>query len=121
MEQFIPEHLMNLLSISIVFSIVLMTLIQKCKSLSWVNQSWHVWVLNLVFSFLLGIPFGMTFYGLNVVDSAWIGVFSFIGASSLYTVLKNQTMINYHPNSVSDTIQNTVSLPKENEITRDDL
>lgn len=116
MEQLIPEQLLNLVAISMVFSIVLMSLIQKCKSLSWINQSWHVWVLNFMLSFLLGIPFGMAFYQLSWTDSVWIGIFSFIGAPTLYQALKSQNILNYHPSSVSD----TVTLPKEQEIKRED-
>ena len=59
MEEFFPTLLLDLLVISITFSIVLMALIQKFKVLSFINKSWQVWFLNLIFSFLIGIPFAM--------------------------------------------------------------
>lgn len=116
MEEFFPELLLNLLMISITFSVILMTLIQKFKTLSFINKSWHIWFLNLLFSFFIGIPFSITFYNIDLKNSIWVGLFSFIGASSIYEVLKNQNIINYKPTSVSD----TVTISKDNEIKRDD-
>lgn len=115
MEQYFPDNLINLVIISISFSIILMALIQKFKALSAINQSWQIWVLNLILSFLIGIPYGMTFYNLDLKNAAWVGLFSFIGAPSLYQALKNQNIINYHPASVSDTI----TLSNAQEIKRD--
>ena len=95
MEEFFPTLLLDLLVISITFSIVLMALIQKFKVLSFINKSWQVWFLNLIFSFLIGIPFAMTFYNITLKDSLWVGFFSFVGASGIYQALKNQKIINY--------------------------
>ena len=116
MKDFFPELLTHLLIISMTFSVILMALIQKIKSVSFIQKSWQVWILNLFFSFAIGIPFGATFYDLNIKEGIWVGVFSFIGASSIYEVLKKQNLINYKPNSVSD----VVTIPTQNEIVRDD-
>jgi hypothetical protein len=115
MEEFFPTLLLDLLVISITFSIILMALIQKIKSLSLINKSWQVWLLNLIFSFSLGIPFSMTFYDISLPNSIWVGLFSFIGASTIYEALKNQNIITYKPSSISDTI----TISKDNEIKRD--
>lgn len=109
MEEFFPTLLLDLLVISITFSIVLMALIQKFKVLSFINKSWQVWFLNLIFSFLIGIPFAMTFYNITLKDSLWVGFFSFVGASGIYQALKNQKIINYTPSSIS----NKVTLDKK--------
>lgn len=116
MEDFFPELLINLLIISITFSVILMNLIQKFKTLSFINKSWHVLIINLIFSFLIGIPFSTTFYNIDLKNSIWVGIFSFIGASSIYETLKNQNIINYKPASVSD----TVTISRDNEIKRED-
>ena len=100
MEELFPSLLFNLLIISITFSIILMALIQKIKMLSFVNKSWQVWFLNLFFSFSLGIPFSIFFYNLNIYNSIWVSIFSFIGAPSIYKALKKQNIINYKPNSM---------------------
>ncbi len=114
MEEFFPTKLLDLLVISITFGIILMAFIQKVKSLSFISKSWQVWVLNLIFSFFIGIPFAMTFYNISLEDSLWVGLFSFIGASGIYQALKNQKIINYTPSSISDKI----SISKTNEIKR---
>jgi len=115
MEEFFPTLLIDLLIVSVVFSTILMMLIQKFKSFSFIKKSWQVWILNLFFSFAIGIPFGIMFYDLNVQEGIWVGLFSFVGASGIYEALKNQNLINYKPTSVTD----TVTIPTENEIVRD--
>lgn len=117
MEDIFPKLLIDLLTISVTFSFILMILIQKFKSLNFINKSWEVWILNLIFSFSIGIPFGMHFYSLDINDSIWVGLFSFVGAASIYQMLKNQTIINYTPTAIGDTI----TLSKDNEIKRDDV
>ena len=57
----------------------------------------------------------MTFYDINFKNSIWVGLFSFVGAPTIYQALNNQNIITYKPTSLSDTI----SISKENEIRRD--
>lgn len=117
MEEFLPTRLLDVLIVSIAFSVILMAFIQKFKSVKMFNKSGLIWFLNLFFSFALGIPFAYSFYEFSIVDSVWTGVFSFIGAPSIYEALKNQTLITYKPKSISET--KMVEVPKENEIKRD--
>jgi len=114
MENIVPSLLLELLSVSMVFSIVLMSVTQKIKAFPFINKSSHVLLINLVLAFAIGIPFSMAFYNINWVDGIWIGLFSFVGASSIYQTLKKQNLINYKPASVSDTI----TISKEKEIKR---
>ena len=61
----LPENLLHTLSVSMIFSAILMALIQKLKGLSIIRKTSHIWIWNVIFSFLLGIPFGLllsTFY-----------------------------------------------------------
>lgn len=115
MEEFFPTLLLDLLVISITFSIILMAFIQKCKALSFITQSWQIWVINLIFSFVLGIPFAITFYDTSIDHSIWVGLFSFIGASTIYEGLKNQNVFTYKPSSLNKT--KTISI--DNEIKRE--
>lgn len=117
MEAIFPEHLLDVLMIAVAFSFIQMTLVQKFKTLSFCKKSCHAWFLNFLFSFLIGIPFAMSFYQTTFCDSIWVGVFSFIGAPSIYKALKNQTILTYKPDSISD----IVKIPVENEIKRTDL
>ena len=113
-DAIMPNLLIELLASSLILSCVIMVLIQKCKKLSFISKSWQVWFLNLIFSFLIGIPFSITFYKYSINNSIWVSFFSFIGASSIYETLKSQNFINYKPASVDE-----VTLNKANEIRRD--
>lgn len=86
---------------SVLFSVLLMAWIQKFKSLPFIHEVWHIWVLNFLFCFLLGIPFTMFFYKTTFSCGIWVSIFSFIGAPTIYDVLKNQTFLNYKPKSLS--------------------
>ena len=83
-----------------------MTLIQKFKELSFVNEKYHVFLLNLIFSFCIGISFSIIFYKVNLYYGIWISIFSFIGSSNLYELLKKQNILNYTPFSLSDKKKN---------------
>lgn len=114
MENFFPSLLLELLSISITFSIILMAVIQKLKSFSCIKKSCHVMILNIILAFLIGIPFGITFYNINLVESCWTALFSFVGASSIYEALKKQNVVNYTPTAIDDSFK----IKKDNEIKR---
>lgn len=107
-----PSCLVDLLIISVTLSFVLMSLIQKIKKLSFINKEWQVWIINLFLSFTIAIPFGMKFYDASLIDGIWIGLFTFIGAPTLYETLKNQTILTYKPASLNS----TVTIPTKNEI-----
>ncbi len=98
----IPDLFLKVLSMSVLFSVILMTWIQKFKSLPFIYKTWHIWFLNFFFSFLLGIPFTMFFYKMDFFYGVWVSIFSFIGAPTIYDVLKNQTFLNYKPKSLSE-------------------
>lgn len=115
MGDFFPDLLLKLLVISITFSVILMALIQKFKDLEFINKKWQVWFLNLFFSFIIGIPFAITFYDVEFIYGIWVSLFSFIGATAIYEGLKKQNLINYTPKSSSS----AKILPIENEIKRD--
>lgn len=102
MEAVIPSLLIRLITISITFSCILAAVIQKLKKLPFIKKSWQVLITNFLLSFILGIPFGVTFYKISIEEAVWVGIFSFVGASSLYSTLKNQTIINYKPASVDE-------------------
>lgn len=114
MENFFPSLLLELLSISVTFSVILMAIIQKLKSFKCITNSCHVMIINIGLSFLIGVPFGITFYDINLVEGIWVGLFSFVGASTIYEGLKKQNIINYTPSSVSSNI----TISKNNEIKR---
>ncbi len=114
MEDIFPTQLIDLLTIAVTLSMVVMALLQKFKSLPFIKKSFYIWFLNLIFSFSIAIPFTEKFYHLPYKDGIWVGFFTFIGAPTIYSALKNQTILRYKPSSISD----TVHLSIKNEIKR---
>jgi hypothetical protein len=98
----ILNNILYLISIGCIFSIILMALIQKIKTLKFINKEGHIWIINLVLSFSLGIYFSIHFFKVSFNDAVWISIFSFIGAPSLYELLKTQKIIKYKPKSLDD-------------------
>lgn len=115
LDVLMTDELWTLLLISITFSIFLMALIQKIKTLDFIKRKWQIWILNFICAFLMGIPFGMTFYGLSIEEATWVSLFGFIGAPSIYEALKKQNIISYKPKSSNKDYE---CIPKTNEIKR---
>lgn len=115
MDNIVPSYLIDLLFISATTSVIIMAVIQQFKNLVFIKKDWHVWLINLFFSFGIGIPFAVVFYDLNIVDSIWVSLFSFVGAPTIYDLLKKQNIVNYKPKSLDDKI----IVSKDREIKRD--
>lgn len=98
MSDIISSSLEHIILISLPFSVILMAFIQKLKKANYIKSK-HIIIFNLLFSFLLGIPYGIVFYDLDLKTSIWISIFGFVGAPSLYEALKKQNFINYKPDS----------------------
>ena len=102
MDILITNELINCLLISVIVSVINMIMVQKFKELSCVKNSDQVFILNLILSFAIGIPFSIIFYKLEFYYSVWVSIFSFVGASNIYELLKKQTLIDYTPFKISD-------------------
>lgn len=100
----LSEKIFNLLNVSIIISSIVMMIIQKFKSFSFIIKDYQIGILNFIFSFLIGIPFSIYFYEFNFIESCWISLFSIIGSTSIYDILKNQNIINYKPKSLDDKV-----------------
>ena len=115
MEEFLPTLFLDVLSVSVIFSMILMVFIQKLKAMSLIKKPWQICIINFFFSFGVGVPFAIQFYNFDKIYSVWVGVFSFIGAPAIYETLKNQTLIKYKPSSLNDYVE----IKSENVIKRD--
>lgn len=100
----LSEKIFDLLGVSIIVSSIVMMIIQKFKSFTFITKEYQIGILNFLFSFLLGMPFSIHFYEFTLIDAYWVSIFSIIGASSIYDILKNQNMINYKPKSLDDAV-----------------
>lgn len=89
MEEIIPGSLMNVITSSIIGSVVILAVVQEVKRLPIIHKDWHIWVANLVISFAIGMPLLIKFFEFSISDAAWGALFAFIGAPSLFIALKN--------------------------------
>ena len=107
------EYLKQLLIISIALSIITCTLIQKTKFL--LKSSRWIYFYSLIINLLVGIIFCISFTDISFPNSLWIGLFSFLGADSIYKTLEGRI------ESYSDIInKDNISIPKENIINEED-
>ena len=107
MDTLITTEMINCLMHATTVSIIVMAVIQKFKTLECITKDCHIFLLNIVFSFVIGISFSITFYDEPIENAIWISLFSFISAPALYTMLKKQNVINMNLISLDDTLPET--------------
>lgn len=80
--------LKNLLIISIACSTITLTFIQKTKKFLPTSKIIVVYslIINLIFAYL----FCLTFTNIDYIKSLWVGLFSFLGADTLYVTLEGK-------------------------------
>lgn len=80
--------LQELLIIAIAVSVIAVAFIQKTKGMfkksKWVNP--YSFVVNMI----LGIIFCLSFTEASIINSLWVGLFSYIGADTLYKSLEGK-------------------------------
>ncbi|MDD5888097.1 MAG: hypothetical protein PUC82_01240 [bacterium] len=105
------NYLEELLTISIVLSTITCSLIQKTKSKFKTNK--YILLYSLFINLIFSIAFCQTFTSINFPTSLWIGFFSFIGADSIYKVLKGRLKTHTE-------LTEKVTIPKENIINKEE-
>lgn len=76
------------LSASIMLSAITCAFIQKTKGLFKTNK--YLIIYALIINILLGIIFCYSFTNIKLPECLWIGLFSFIGADTIYKSLGNK-------------------------------
>lgn len=80
--------LKELLIIAIALSVITLAFIQKTKGIfkksKWINP--YSLVVNMIF----GILFCLTFTESGFINSLWVGLFSYLGADTLYKTLEGK-------------------------------
>ncbi len=106
------DYLQEMLIISIALSVVTCAFIQKTKGLF--KTSRFLSLYSLIVNLLIGVIFCISFTKITFPSSLWVGVFSFIGADSIYKSLEGKLA------SYREIInKRTVQIPKENIINRE--
>ena len=81
------ELISDMVSVAIFASIISTGFIQKLKQTfgfsNYINK-----LLSLFFSFILGFLFSLSFYSSYIIYDLWIGLFTSVGAETLYKTFK---------------------------------
>lgn len=100
------DLLTTLLVIAMTSSTITCAFIQKTKAK--IGKNWLM-LYGLVVNMILGILFTLTFTDSSIYEGAWVGLFSFIGADTLYKALEGKLK------SYSDLIPNKVKVIERND------
>ena len=107
------EYLQELLIIGIALSVITCAIIQKTKSLF--KSSKFITLYSFIINMVVGIVFSITFTDVNIPTSLWIGLFSFLGADSIYKSLEGKI------SSYTDILnRKNITIPKDNIINEED-
>lgn len=80
--------LQNLLIISIACSSITVIFIQKTKAFC--KSSKCIFRYSVCVNLVLGFLFSQSFSNINYVNSVWVGIFSFLGADTIYKNLEGK-------------------------------
>lgn len=84
------ELIKALLLIAASSSIISASFVQKIKTVSLIKCSDCLIYISFLISMSFGILFTLSFTEYTLVDSIWVGLFSFIGADSLYKAFEDK-------------------------------
>lgn len=107
------EYLQKMLIISIALSTITCAFIQKTKKLF--KTSKYLSLYSFIINLFIGIIFCITFTDINFPSSLWVGLFSFLGADTIYKSLEGK--ITPHRNLVT---KKKISILPENIINKED-
>jgi len=80
----------QLIIVSIPCGIIAMAFIQKTKMMF--RSSKIIILYSFIINMIFGIVFTMSFGSQDIIESLWIGLFSFIEADSLYRTLEGKLL-----------------------------
>lgn len=80
--------LQELLIIAMAVSVVTCAFIQKTKGIF--KNSKLINIYSLIINVVFGVMFCMSFTGVDVANGLWVGLFSYIGADTLYKSLEGK-------------------------------
>jgi len=107
------DFLKTTLIISIVLSSITCTLVQKTKGLF--KSSEYITIYSLLVNLVTSIIFCMSFTNIDFPNSLWIGLFSFVGADSIYKTLEGKI------SSYSDIVNSKkITIEEDNIINKED-
>ncbi len=107
------EYLKVTLLIAVALSSITCTFVQKTKI--FIKSSKFIALYSLIVNLVFSIIFCKTFTNIDLPNSLWIGLFSFLGADSIYKTLEGKL------SSYTELVQKKgVTIPEENIINKED-
>ena len=85
----------SLLLIALASSILSSALVQKIKGLSILKCSDCLLYISFGVSMMFGIIFTLSFTEYKIVHALWVGLFSFLGADSLYKAFEHKIFASF--------------------------
>ena len=82
------EYLREALVIAVALSTITCAFVQKTKCCFHSSKSLAIY--SLIVNIFVGIVFCMTFTNIDFPNSLWIGMFSFLGADTIYKTLEGK-------------------------------
>jgi len=104
---------LQLLVIAIALSTITCAIIQKTKK--FFKSSKYIAVYSFIINLSVGVIFCISFTNINFHQSLWVGLFSFLGADTIYKSLEGK--IAPHRDLVT---QKKVNIPVENIINKEE-
>ena len=102
----------NILIIGISSSIVTTSFVQKIKETINFKKSNYIVIVSFFVSMSIGFLFSLSFSDVGVVNSIWVGLFSFLGADILYKMFEDKI---FKPFSEINN-EKVIEIPKDNRI-----
>ena len=87
------ETLKNTLMVAMSAGIIVTTFVQKLKSV--LPSKKHIIPITIISSLLIGIFFSLSFSNLNIYDSLWVCLITFIGADTIYKLFEDKIFPSY--------------------------
>jgi len=107
------DFLKTTLIISIALSSITCTFIQKTKG--FFKSSDYITVYSFIVNMIISLLFCKTFTDISIPNSLWIGLFSFLGADSIYKSLEGKI------SSYTDIVtKKGITISEENIINKED-
>lgn len=107
------EYLQEFLIIGIALSTITCAIIQKTKIMF--KSSKFIVIYSFIINLVIGIIFCLTFTDITLPTSLWIGLFSFLGADSIYKSLEGKI------SSYTDILnRKSITISKDNIINEED-
>lgn len=84
------ELIKNVLIIAMASSIITTAFVQKIKEAIEFKKSSRLVIVSFIVSMVVGTLFALTYGNVDLVNSLWIGFFSFIGADAIYKAFEDK-------------------------------